>query len=644
MQIHIRIVKEKVVLESRGWRPSLPDECKSIKGATWSKTTKTWSYPLSMNTLRFMREVFGDELVVDPALWEWAKVENRREKALKHHAAVHDAELFVLPKVAPQLSAAMATRTYQRSACRFAAVAGSFLLADDPGLGKTATALGALIESGKWHGDVLIIAPKSSLESVWARQIKMWTGNDNVVALPEGIPQRRKALDEFWAMQPVDQPRILVVNPAILRRKYEHFCKVCEAWVEDDKNKKLPYKFPLEHHLEEHSKNKVKRMVRPLKGQTEYPEVIDHAWTAVVLDESHQLLSSYRPSNIPQTTQGLLDLKTPTKYALTGTPLRGRETKIWGTLDWFGVKTGGYWGFVTEYFETANNGFGLEVHDVKPEKREALHAMLDRYVLRRSRAEVRGDLPMGQRIDVLVTMSAKQKKQYEDFKAWGEAELESGAISGQGVLSELTRMKQLAFGLWNNDGSGHLIPTGDSPKLEFMLEWLAARGVTGNKSTDWFPEKGSAYKYVIASQSTEILTAVELGLMKNGIPVKKITGAVTGARRTAAVQEFQSDNTDIRVMLIQTQTGGVAIELDAWCDEMMILDETWVADDQKQLEGRTDNRSGRVSPRSWTYVRTADTIEQTIAEGNWSQMNLQHELLDKRRGVEVALHLIKGDK
>jgi len=49
-----------------------------------------------------------------------------------------------------------------------------------------------------------------------------------------------------------------------------------------------------------------------------------------------------------------------------------------------------------------------------------------------------------------------------------------------------------------------------------------------------------------------------------------------------------------------------------------------------------------VSPRMWHYVRTAGTIAQKIAERNYEQHNMQHELLDKRRGVKAALHLLRG--
>ena len=134
-----------------------------------------------------------------------------------------------------------------------------------------------------------------------------------------------------------------------------------------------------------------------------------------------------------------------------------------------------------------------------------------------------------------------------------------------------------------------------------------------------------------------------LWMAKLSIPALKITGDVTGTARASAVAKFQSDDKVNRVMLIQTITGGVSIDLDAWCDEMVILDETFIADQQVQLEGRINNRSGRVSPRMWWYLRTEGTMDQKVAESNYAQHDIQHKLLDGRRGVKVALHLIRGE-
>lgn len=519
----------------------------------------------------------------------------------------------------------MGARTYQRVGARFGAVAGSFLLADEPGLGKTATALAAIMEGGDWDGDHLIIAPKVSLDSVWRRQIGMWMPFAQSVAVPEGRAKRERAMKEFWEL---DTPRFLVINPAMIRRKYGHYCKRCDHWEESK------VKAPKQHWMEDH------KYVRSIMSE-DWPEILNHDWRTVILDESHDLLASYKPSNITQQIAGLLDISSEHRIALTGTPLRGHETKIWGTLDWLGHKTGGYWGFVNEYFEVSSNGFGKEVHGLDPSRASSFYKTIDRYVLRRTRSEVRPDLPMGQRQTVMIEMSDSHRRQYEEFARMGETELESGIMESLGTLSELTRLKQMAYGTWRSE-HGRLVPAGESEKRDWILQFLHERGVTGGRDA-WLPEPGSGYKYVIASQATAIIDALETDLNKAGVATLKITGDVSGKRRTAAQDQFQSDDTTVRVLLIQTVTGGVSIELDAWCDEMIIMDQTWIADDQTQLEGRINNRSGRVAPRTWWYLVTADTIEQSIAEGNWMQNDIQHKLLDKRRGVELALHLIRGE-
>lgn len=635
--IDISLSSDNKRIELRSpWSPSLVDSCKSIPGANWSKNRVAWTYPLSMATLRSLREVFRYDLRVDDDLMAWAKSERKREKMLKAYASHHDAELLVVPAIAPRLAEAMSNRTYQRSAARFAAVAETgYLLADEPGLGKTATALAGIMEANLWRGDHLIVAPKTSLSATWLRQIKHWTDLDSVYVVPEGAAARRNTIDLF--MEDRSETKILLVNPAMLRRLYGSFCRKCEIWEEDVKN--TPHKIPKEHYIERgHSWH------RTIKRQ-DWPEILDHEWSSVIVDESHELFTAYSPSNVTQSVQGLLDIKAKARFALTGTPLRGREKHIWGTLNWLGVNTGGYWNFITSYMETTKGFFGTEVYGLDPSRSVEFHRLVDRYVLRRTRAEVRPDLPIGQRVDVQVEMSPRHKKQYEEFRVMGESELEGGMLFGKGLLSELTRMKQLAYGVWKWDGEKQkLYPTDDSPKFEWLMQFLADRGVTGNSKTEWRPDGESAYKYVIVSQFTELLSKIKETLDDKGIRSLLIAGDVSGKRRTDAQEIFQSEDDKFRVMLIQTSTGGVSIDLDAWCDEMVILDETFVADDQVQVEGRINNRSGRISPRMWWYVRTADTVEQRIAESNYSQHVTEHNLLDKRRGVEIALHLMKGSK
>ncbi|UVF61371.1 DNA helicase [Microbacterium phage Sparcetus] len=644
MTINIKRKGNRVLLTypQSSWRASIAEECKSIVGWRWSDSQKAWTYPLSMDTLRQMRVVFGKELKPDDALIAWARDERRKERRAKSYATHHDASLAILPTVAPTLAEAMADRTYQRSAAKFSKTVKNYLLADEPGLGKTATALAGIIESGVWKGSHLITCPKTAIFSTWVRQIEQWT-DATVYGMPDGAVNRAKT----WAAFQHDDSdtKFLVVNPAMLRRLYGHYCRKCDVWAEDVKAEKVQW--GEKHFIERGHPVKGSRKLR----KEDWPEIFDHEWTSITVDESHEMFAAYTPSNTTQATQGLLDLRGDAKLtALTGTPLRGQEKNIWGVLDWLGANTGGHWGFIDRYMEQSKGMFGVTVHGLDPAEANDFHKLIDRYVLRRTRAEVRPDLPLGQRVDVSIPLEGKHREQYQEFEEEGEASIMNGTLSGQGLLSELTRLKQLSYGLWewrydtNSDAKNILTPSANSPVLEWLLQFLATRGITGKKTTSWMPEPGVAYKYVVASQFTEILDAIERDLNAKRIPTLKVTGAITGRRRTDAVAKFQSKDEEFRVMLIQTQTGGVSIDLDAWCDEMVILDETWIADDQVQLEGRINNRSGRVSPRMWHYVRVQETIQQKVAESNYAQHNLQHKLLDGRRGIDVALHLVRGDR
>jgi SNF2 family DNA or RNA helicase len=74
---------------------------------------------------------------------------------------------------------------------------------------------------------------------------------------------------------------------------------------------------------------------------------------------------------------------------------------------------------------------------------------------------------------------------------------------------------------------------------------------------------------------------------------------------------------------------------------MFVMDETWIHDDQVQLMGRIDNRSGEIRPRFIHYFRTQETIDERIALGNDDQNVMQSKILDSRRGNDFALRLIR---
>jgi SNF2 family DNA or RNA helicase len=630
LKVKIEKVGERVFLSSP-WYPAAPTEAKSIPGANWRKTEKVWSYPLTLQVCRDMRKVYGDRLEIGPNLTAWARAEVAKEKALHKLGRELDAELHRVPDLSARLAAAMESRTYQRSGAAFIRTAKRVLIADEPSMGKTAMALAGIMEAEAWFGSHLVVAPITSIESTWGRQIRAWT-NADVFPMPEGKPKRQAMLRAFFESE--SSCKFLVVNPAMVRVVVKKYCKICDYWE--------GIGMPPNSHWEDGHK------MESTVYQMDWPELFHHTWTSVTLDESHEALAAYTPANVTQTTEGLLRLRTQPdgpRIALTGTPLRGKERKIWGTLDWLGATRGGYWAWINTYFEVSDNGYGKDILGLREERKEDFYKMLDTTVLRRLKSEVRGDLPENLHIDHWVEMTAKQAKNYKELELAGEAEISGGLLSATGILAELTRLKQLAYGEWSVsfneiDNSVDLQPSGSSPKVDMLLALLRERGVTGKAKDDWLPESGG-HKYVVASQFTQVVDAVERALHKANIPTLKITGAITGARRTAAVKQFDESPDGPRVMLINTKAGGVSIDLDTYCDEMFILDETFVDDDQVQLRGRIDNRKGEVRLRTYHYIRTIGTIEQAIAENNIDQAAMTALLLDIRRGAKVNLRMLK---
>lgn len=608
------------------WYPKAAAEAKRIPGSSYAETSKTWSYPLDLFACRALRRVYGDRLVIGPELWAWAQSERRMRRRLRRLGRSHDTPIERVPEIAPILAKAMEDRRYQKAGARFAAIARRSCIADQPGLGKTTMSLAALMEAELWEGRHLVVAPKVSLHPTWERQIHEWT--DGVaVAVPEGRAARAEAIDRFLALD--SGARFLCVNPAMLRVKMAKYCSSCRRFEGEQ-----PWSD--EHHWMAH-----KTSSRP--AAINWPGLLELDWDSVIVDESHDLLAAYKPSNVSQTVEGLMRLRTKAgglRLALTGTPLRGHESRQWGMREWLGINTGGYWAWIDQYFEIVEDAFGRTIGGILDERLEEFGEEIDAYMLRRTKREVRPDLPEKDVQPVWVTMSPRHRKLYQRFAIEGEMKLKGGVIAGLGVLSELSRVKQLAYGTWTVGAKGKLTPGGESPKAEWLLDALAERGVTGNPKTDFLPEEGVGHKYVVASQWTEVIDDLARRLAAAGIRCEKITGKITGKARDAVAHGFQNSYSGPRVLLLNTYAGGVSLDLDHYCDEMFIMDETFVADDQEQLEGRIDNRSGRVANRTFWYVRTEDTIEEQIAKTNIGQDELQKDLLDRRRGAQAAERLL----
>lgn len=557
-----------------------------------------WRMPRDLTTMRLLREHCGDSLVLGPKLIKWGKKAVAQEKVLTELQGATDATLSNLRAINPEFADYL--RDYQRAGVAMMA-AQNIINADHPGLGKTVQTIAAIMEQGEehYHGPHLIIAPKTSLEVVWQKELEKWTDLPVIQMSGDDSPAvRRELLDLVLEFEQDEDPFFLVMNPAFVR--YEV----------DKEKEKIPVR------------GKLMPQLKP-----SYPELFAIEWNTIVFDEYHKMGLSNNKTNMFAAAN---DLRAHRKFLLSGTPMGGKPIKLWGALHFLHPESfTSKWRWADQWLDVEDNGYGKVIQGIQSGREQQFWEHLKPYMVRRTKAEVMKELPPKQYINVWCDMTPKQKKQYDSFAADAEIKIEEESLSATGILAEYMRLKQFAgahqkvkkFG----NGEWKLEATTESGKLAHIMQILDERGIRPTKGAD--EEQEGNQQVVIASQFKNIVDMVTKYLNEQGINAEKITGDVSNARRTDLVQRFQSG--EVRVMCLTTTAGGVSITLDN-ADTAILLDETWDPDDQEQLEDRI-HRMSRIHQVTIYYLRSKDSIEQYIKNLVEGKAITNREILDLRR-------------
>ena len=605
-----------------GWvGPSTPSKCKAVGGGRFKPKTPEheayWSYPLSLSVCRAMRAQFGDALTIGPALNAWAKAEVSKETDLSALALADTAVLHHVPLYARTLDKATETRTYQRVAAAWGSATGSFLLADQQGLGKTIETLGTIIETSAPAGRKkvqyhLIFSPSVAVDTVWTAEVRRWLAGSaaEALSLTGSLAERQAALGGF-------QPKVGTEHVFVVANIES--ARIKPVFKDGDKKKPV---FLAENAV--------------------LPALHGRVWDTVVVDECQRAL--IRTSGKPTQTRAgfnLISRNSERRIALSGTPMRGKPEQLWGTLNWLrpDVYTS-YWNWVKRYFNLTSNGFSnYLLNGFQPGGEKRLADDLKPIMLRRTKAEVLSELPpkqyagsyldpndFGSPCGVWLEMTPAQRKQLTEFERDGLIDFgDEGEVLANGTLAEYTRRKQLANAV-HALKDGALVPTLDSPKFEWLLNWLA---------------EADGEKIVVASQFTQIIDVFAAGLRAEGYSVSVLTGKTPAKRRVEMVEQFQTTN-EVQVFMLNTKAGGVALTLDA-ADYLVLLDETTVPDDQEQVEDRI-HRTSRIHNVTIYALRTLGTLDEEIGWIAAARMSVQQYLLDGARGVEGARALYNNTK
>lgn len=476
-------------------------------------------------------------------------------------------------------------------------------LLHDPGLGKTITTLGALEEDGMFErpSRMLVLATKTGAALTWEPTAdRLLPHHVNILPAHTGsLPTRRRDLD---AMLHVDAPLIVLANHAFLETQ--------------------DFRAP----------------DSPLFGPK---------WDAVVVDESHRVLPTTELSDFRRTKfwQGLLALNwndNAIRLPLTGTPDRGKLNYRYGTYKFllpeqFNVKDLHYEKWLLENFYVGFRKFKVGRHTVEQMVPTRLkneqkwiafeQAMTDR----KTKREVFTELPEKQYHDILLRMSAKLHKAYNkylsDFKREDD---ESQDAADQFRI----RATQFAICEWDivQTGSGTKgtpRTRSDSPKRDWLIDWLSEHGFDGGPDQD--------NKVVIVSQFSSVLRWLQDELSVPGFASEILDGSLSTKQRLAVQDRFQNDPA-ARILLLNMSLGD-SIDLDA-ADDMIFLDLVNDPDKTTQTEDRIHRVSRLHTVRIWR-LRMLQSVDMAIATKNDDTYELTRALMDGARGIDYERHILE---
>lgn len=216
-----------------------------------------------------------------------------------------------------------------------------------------------------------------------------------------------------------------------------------------------------------------------------------------------------------------------------------------------------------------------------------LKAKLESMMLRRRKAEVRGELPPVVVQDLKLDLAPSQREKYDELwvNRWTEAGADTAQSAGAVLLGLLTRLKTLC----NLDAAA-----GASSKFD------ALRGIC--------EEAGPRARILVFSQFVETLKWISDRL---ALPHDMLTGSMSGDRRQDAVRRFGTEPAP-RALLVSLRAGGVGLNMGE-ATHVVVFDRWWNPAVETQAVYRA-HRFTRDEPLHVVRFLIADSIEERIAD------------------------------
>lgn len=470
---------------------------------------------------------------------------------------------------------------FQRPGVAFLVRNRTALLADPPGLGKTAQlirTLQVLAEMGQNPFPALVVCPNSLKLSTWSFELAKWAPEITTQVVDGGAATRRKQL--------ATDAQVFILNWEALRLHSRIAGYGTIALSDKDKTPK---------------------------------ELNEIGFRTVIADEAHKAKDAKAVQ-----TRALWALlhAAEFRYLATGTP--GDIEALWSLLhgvepDWFPAKTK----YLDRYADTSINYFGgLDVHGIKPTTRDEFYRIVDPLMRRIPKEAALPQLPAKLPDQIRHTpMLPKQKKAYEQMREHMIANI-GELLVAPNPLAQLIRLNQLASSSAEVDEQGNVTLTNPSPKIDDLVDLLEELGDE---------------PLVVAAVSRQLIELAAERLTKLNITHGLVTGAQSQYERTEAVTRFQDGRH--RVILLTLGAGAEGLTLTR-ASRMLFMQDSYSSIQNQQAEDRI-YRIGSERHDSIQIIRqiTPGTVEEHKQELLATKAMRMEEIV---RDKSTLLALLRG--
>ena len=557
------------------YNPDYVNLIKSMAKRAWNNDTKEWEvswdcYSQLIGTLNQYNIPYNGQ--------EFMKSIEDLQKMVDQMQAIQKQDANVDASILDKIEFKTNPFEYQREGIAYGLLHDKFLLADQPGLGKTlqSTNIARLKRGGK---HCLVIVGYKSLLFNWVKEIETHTNEKGYVLGQREMKRSGRLVtgklpDRLEDLQNLDKIEefFLITDITTLRQ--------CEKQKYIDKKGKQ-------------KTNKIFFYADLLEDWCRKGEI-----GRIILDESHV----FKNPDSDQ-TQALMRLKNcPYKIAMTGTPIMNKNIDLFPIMTWLGYETKNYWEFRDRYCKMG--GFkGKQI--VGDKNSPELHQRLSQFMLRRLKEDVL-DLPEKIIIDELLEMDGKQWALYEKTQKLAKAQLAQMKGNKNALLASMLNLRKITCHPGWYDETYK-----DSVKYERARQ-IVYEAAENNEKT-----------IIFSCFTTPFESTTECVNLKRDLEMYNPAMIIGDTKdRMEQVDKFQNDPT-CKVIIGSIGAMGVGLTLNA-ASNVIFLDEPW----NRAIKDQAIDRSHRVGTKHNVNIYTL-MCKNTVDEGVHNIVNKKGRLADQ---------------